>query len=315
MRSMLLLCLLLPALPSMATSPSGEVAGAAATVATVKPETVVAKRGDAVLTVSDIDAKMGTMPPDMRGGFLLEPERMSRLIDTMLLTKQLAADARRDDLHKDPQFIEELRLVETEMLSRMFVEREMKRAGVSKFDALAHEKYLANPELYTPEPEIDVRHILIRTDGRDEAEAQAMAEEALARVKAGEDFAALVVEYSGGETSPDAGLLRNVDVARLDKGFVTALADLKNAGDVTGPVRSRYGFHVVRLERFSKLPVQPFDAVKARIVDGLRAETLQAEKARFLQKYSQLPVELNDASIPALQSRYASPDLPVAGTN
>lgn len=283
---------------------------------------MVAQRGGVRLTVADVDAKIASMPPEMRADYLNDPERMSRMIDAMLLTKQIAIAAEQARLDDTPEFRRDMELARVEILSRNQIERTIASADLPNLERAAKEKYLGSPDLYRPEPRIDVRHILIPTDGKDEESAKQTALEALQRAQAGEDFVALVNEYAGGDAaSPSAGLLERLDPKNLDPVFAKALAQFKAEGEVIGPVRSRFGYHVIKLERYQRFDQPPFDEVKDRIIDALRAEFRAAERTRYLRGFSQLPVELNDAAIQSLPGRYvqtaqagATPTAPTPST-
>ncbi len=56
----------------------------------------------------------------------------------------------------------------------------------------------------------------------------------------------------------------------LDPDFAKAAFDLKNVGDVSEPVLSRYGYHLIRFEGRRPAGRKPFDEVKADIMAGLR---------------------------------------------
>jgi peptidyl-prolyl cis-trans isomerase C len=266
------------------------------------PDNVVARRGGVDLTVTDIDVKVRTIPPEMRAGYMAESDRAIRMIDSLLLSNQLAARAIKEGLDQRPDFKAELELLKTELLSRYLIERHIDGAPLPNVEALSKERYLADPKSFTPSPRIDVSHILVSVEGRDEAAARQLADEALARAKAGEDFLALAEEY--GEGKGGVPTVKNVDFSRMDPKFSLAVGELDSPGDITGPVRTQFGYHVIRLDMYQDYPTPPFDKVKDQLVAELSSKAKDKIKNDFLSSFSKLDPQLNDAVIEALRVRY-----------
>lgn len=272
-------------------------------------DAVIATRGDVSLTIADVDAKVRSMPEEIRKGYLLDPDRMARLIDSTLLTLQLAREAERAGLQESADFADDLALQRAELLSRRAIDKFMSEVPAPAVEALARERYLVDPEPYRPSPSLEIRHMLFYTDGRDEERAKQGAEEFLAEVKAGGEFLKVVekfIERFGDDATSEQ--LINPDTGRLDTRFAASLSQLRKTGDVVGPIRSRYGWHVVLLEKYETFDLPAFDEVKDRIVNQLRGEQLAAERARYVASFSKIDTEINGDAIRILPLRYA-PDL------
>jgi peptidyl-prolyl cis-trans isomerase C len=269
------------------------------------PTTEVAKRGGVVLTVGDIDAKVRSMPNELQAEYLDDPERMSRLIDTMLLSKQLALAAEERGLHESPEFAADMALQRTELLSRRQMQAYIAELKVPEFERIARERYVANPENFQTKARVDLRHILISIGGRDEEEARALAVKALEEARSGREFTELVMEYSDERSkATGAGLIQNADSAKLDPQFAASLSSLDKPGDLVGPVRSVFGYHVVRLERYDA-PVQlSFDAVKSKLINEIREGFLAQQRSRYLVSLSSQGFDLNGDAIRELPARY-----------
>ncbi|HLU62068.1 MAG TPA: SurA N-terminal domain-containing protein [Gammaproteobacteria bacterium] len=127
-----------------------------------------------------------------------------------------------------------------------------------------------------------VRHILI--EGSDDA-ARARAEEALRRVQAGEDFAAVASEMSDDVASAaEGGSLGAIQRGMLTGAFEDALFAM-NEGEVRGPVQTDFGFHVLKLDEIRSLGVESFESVREELADELRR---QRARERFDQAVTQL---------------------------
>jgi parvulin-like peptidyl-prolyl isomerase len=138
-----------------------------------------------------------------------------------------------------------------------------------------------------------VRHILIMTQGKTDAEkaaARKKIEDILARVKAGEDFAALAKEYSEDPGSKDnGGLYENFGRGQMVKPFEDAAFSVP-VGEVSGVVETSFGFHIIKVVERKK-ETRPFEEVRAelesRLKDGKQGTAVEdtikglKEKAKF----------------------------------
>lgn len=123
-------------------------------------------------------------------------------------------------------------------------------------------------ERFETAEERHARHILFEiTDGEDAARTAAEAAEA--RLRAGEDFAAVAAELSADAgTKAQGGDLGWMARGTLVGPFEDALFALQ-VGEISAPVKSEFGFHIIRLDELRAGEVQPFEAVR----DELAAET------------------------------------------
>ena len=118
-----------------------------------------------------------------------------------------------------------------------------------------------------PEPEIRARHILVETE--DAAKA------VVVRLKAGEDFAKVAGEVSKDPGSgAEGGDLGYFTKERMVPEFSTAAFAMK-VGDVSDPVKSQFGFHVIKVEDIRERPVPGFDEVKGQIEQYLIRKSQQ----------------------------------------
>lgn len=285
------------------------VSAQALPLASSPAETTIASRGGVDLTLGDIDAKLASLPADARFEYLGDRQRVVRMIDTLLLAKQIAADGEKAGLDKTPEFTAGMELKRRELLMNMRLEQHMRSFSGPDLELLAREKYLSNPDAFRPKPQVDVRHILISLEGRDEAAALKLAQTVRERLDNGEDFLALVDEYmSSTDGTGGRGLVPNIDFNKLDKQFAIAVGQLKAVGDITGPVRTQFGYHLIRLERFEEFERPSFEQVRSTIIDQLRKDIESAERSRFLSSFSKQPTELRDDVVRQLAERYLSAD-------
>jgi peptidyl-prolyl cis-trans isomerase D len=133
-------------------------------------------------------------------------------------------------------------------------------------------------QFQTPE-QIRARHILLNTAGKDEAAVRKQADDLLAQIKAGADFAQLATKFSEDEASKvNGGDLDFFARGRMVAEFETAAFALQ-PGQVSEVVRTQYGFHIIKLEERRPAVTQPLDAVRAQLEDGLKWARADAQVA------------------------------------
>ncbi len=131
-------------------------------------------------------------------------------------------------------------------------------------DAKIKEYYNGHQTEFTEQPDtMDIAHILVKTE--DEAK------KVKARLDKGEKFADVAKEVSidtGSKASGgDLGTVNYVN-SGLDPQFMAAAMALK-AGQISGPVQTQFGYHIIWVKTKNEYPVKPFDSVKETIKGNL----------------------------------------------
>ena len=142
-------------------------------------------------------------------------------------------------------------------------------------------------ERYTTTERRQARHILIEA-GSDDAAARAKAEKLAAEARAGADFAALAAQNSDDPGSKGQG--GDLGWATRDS-FVAPFADALFAmqpGEISEPVKTQFGYHVIKLEAVEPGAQRPFDEVRAELEEDYRREQAQTV---FYERSQQLADE------------------------
>jgi peptidyl-prolyl cis-trans isomerase C len=133
-----------------------------------------------------------------------------------------------------------------------------------------------------PQEEIHARHILVPTEEE--------AKKALARVKAGEDFAKVATEVSK-DPSGNGGDLGWFTKDRMVPEFSAAAFKLKK-GEVSDPVKTQFGWHIIKVEDTRTKTFPPFEQVKDQ---AARYVAQKAESEAIAQLHTAAKIELFDA--------------------
>jgi len=158
-------------------------------------------------------------------------------------------------------------------------------------DAL-QQYYEDNTGRFRQDEQRQARHILITLDD-DEAAAEEQARALTARVQAGEPFEDLARQYSkDGGTSGQGGDLGSVMQSQMPGALGDAIFSM-DQGDILGPVRSDFGFHVVKLDAVVEGGPLPLDQVRGELLQELRVQGVEGQ-ALLLER--QLSDALFDAA-------------------
>jgi peptidyl-prolyl cis-trans isomerase D len=149
-------------------------------------------------------------------------------------------------------------------------------AAVTIDEAQLRQFYEEHQARYTTAGRRRARHILIEAGG-DAAAAEARARAAYQRAKSGEDFAKLAQELSDDPGSKQQG----GDLGFAERSdFVAAFADAvwdMQPGEIRGPVKSDFGWHVIKLEEIAAEQTRSFEEMRAELESELRRS--EVEKA------------------------------------
>jgi peptidyl-prolyl cis-trans isomerase D len=164
------------------------------------------------------------------------------------------------------------------------ISREDVAEGVQVDEERLAQYYEDEKDRYLQDEQRQARHILIQFDN-DEDAARAQAEDLLMRIRAGDSFEALAGEFSkDGGTASQGGNLGVLTESQLPEALGAAIFAMEE-GDLQGPVRSEFGFHVIRLDDVLERGPLPLDQVRGELLSELRdreAESLYLELERGL---------------------------------
>jgi len=153
--------------------------------------------------------------------------------------------------------------------------------------------YAANSGRFLQDEQRRASHILIPF-GDDEAAAEEQARSLTARAQAGEPFADLARDYSkDGGTANQGGDLGAVMQSQMPGALGDAIFSMKK-GEISGPVRTQFGFHVIKLDDIIPGGPLPLDQVRGELLQELRAQTVDDRFRELEGKMSDALFEAKD---------------------
>ena len=188
------------------------------------------------------------------------------ILDDVITMRLYAIDGEAQKLDETPEFQAQLAAARRAMLAQASMRKAID--GLTVSDDEAQKFYTENQKLFVQQERVHARHILVSGD-----ENLAKVQEAL---KEGTSFDAVAKEYSidpgSAANGGDLGEFpRGVMVPEFEK---TAFA-LKEPGEVSEPVKTQFGWHIIKLEERIPESAAPFEEVKERILQELRDQKTQ----------------------------------------
>jgi peptidyl-prolyl cis-trans isomerase C len=268
-------------------------------------EEVLATRGEAVLYQSDFDAHMSRIPAEHRAAVIRSPERFQKIVNNLLLSKQLASAGSDAGYDQEPLVKKRMDLASSEELGRAWLDHYLDEQDHADYEAMAREYYLVNKSEYVSELKLDVTHLLIGFDNREPEAALELAERLRAEI--GENpakFDSLVMEYSEDPSvSSNEGRFRNVARGQMVKPFETAAFSLQ-PGEISGPVETRFGYHLIRLDARREPYQRSYEEMRPALIEKMRDEHRATVRTTYLQQFQNQDVLISNEALQSLTSRY-----------
>lgn len=256
--------------------------GGVAQAQSVSPVLVTAEK--AAVSVADVQAEFRQAAPEQRSAMLGQADRLTGVAKSLLVRRLLAQQAEAQGLAAKPESTEALRIARETVLAEAMVDQlaAAKLADTAAVEAQARAMYQANQKTFQLPERVHARHILILAKPSDPAEmaaAEKKAGDLMAQLKSGADFAKLAEEHSGDYASAkrggDLGLFARNDMVAE---FTQAAFALKNPGDLAGPVRTAFGYHILQLIDKQPPGRRPFEEVRDQLLYEVRM-TIRNEAA------------------------------------
>jgi peptidyl-prolyl cis-trans isomerase D len=199
---------------------------------------------------------------------------------------------------------------EKKNLTVLVIDQSKVEATVSATDADLQRMYAQNQEAFRTPERVKARHILLKTEGKQDAAVKAKAESLLKQIKGGADFAKLAKENSedngggtGGSAANGGDLGDWITHGQMVPEFDKAIFSLK-VGETSDLVKTQYGYHIVQTLARQDAGIRSFAEVKGELA-------AQWKK----QRVNDLMQQVSDKAQPALQKDPAHPEKVAADYN
>lgn len=241
-------------------------------------EQVLVESKQVKITSQDFEADLMRIPLEHRAEVLSSKARIGKLLENLLINKTLASQARRDGIDREPMMSKRIELAIDTVLAQEQFNRVTKAIMIPAFDVRARELYQLDFEKYTVPEKVHVSHILIDTKDRTPEEALQRIKQVREQAVGGKKFEELALEFSDDPSAKgNKGDLGFFEAGKMVKPFSDAAFALGSPGDISDPVKTVFGFHIIRLHEKQPKQIRSFEEVKEKII--------QEEREKYLNEY------------------------------
>lgn len=223
---------------------------------------VLATVNDEPITGGMLSAYLSGRTSRMRGMKKPPPQMQNAALNNLISVVLLAKAAREAGLDTRPGMVTSLKLYSDQMLAQTLLQ-EQASAHTPSEEALKKaydEKYASSRQEYK------AAHILVKTEEE--------AKQVIEQLGKGTDFAVVAKEKSIDPTSNKGGDLGWFDASQMVKPFSDAVAAMKKGDVSTQPVKSQFGWHVIRLDETRTATPPEFNSVKSQLQSELQRKAL-----------------------------------------
>lgn len=273
----------------MAEEPAAmPVAEAPAPAAAPAADKVVATVNGSEITSKLLDKVLEQVPPSQTATPTedMKKEILNKIIDLELVSQA----AIKDGLDKDADFVAGLEMFKKQQLFAIYLNKAIIQT-VKVTPEEANANYEANKDTYKTGEEVRASHILVDTEEK--------AKNIKERLDKGEVFEELAKAESSCPSASRGGDLGSFGKGSMVPEFEQAAFALKE-GEVSGPVKTQFGYHIIKVTGHKASGVQPFEEVKEKIEQSLLQEKQQkAYDDLLVQMRKAAAITINDTALGA----------------
>lgn len=284
-----------------------------------EPAPFVLSRNDTTqvtVTEEDLSAVLLQVPVNYRSAMIVDSGKLKQLVDNLVLAKNVAFDARQQQFDQLPEIQAQLKWEMEKKLATLYLQHKenIKRQELATQTEtllnLAKEQYevlKANGKMKTTEM-IRVSHILINSTQADGTTAPVFAQQLYEKIKAGANFEELAKAHSedpGSKTN--GGDLGYFPSNKMVPEFEAVAFTLNADNPLSQPVKTQFGYHIIKFVDRKPAADKTFEAVKAELIEKAIAKAASESRAQYTTKILSPEIKVYADAMAAYQNKYAPP--------
>ena len=273
----------------------------------VNESEILAQRGNGIVTQATFTARANKIPAEKRLSTLRDSNRMRDILNKLLLYSQLAADAREAGFDKEKMIVNRMQLVAELELAEAWLQHyitNITKQSKADFEMLAREYYQVNKQEMLSDAKINVSHILVSTREHTPEEAIELADSIYRQLASNPAiFDDLVMKYSEDESvSSNQGKFKGVSKGDMVKTFEKTAFALQ-AGQISTPVKTEYGYHIIRLDAHIAPQQLTYDEVSERLITRERKRHEERIRGVYMDSLTTIDVKMTKNALEEMVKR------------
>ena len=274
-------------------------------------ENVFARQGEVVLTQEELDAAFARIPREHRLPYIRDGEKVEQLVSSLLRTKQVAQAAIDSEFDSNPLVADRMALAAEKELAEAWMENVVENAPQADYKAMAYENYLAHPESFQVPERVNVSHILIQSKDRSDGEALELATQLKGQLTADPGlFDEFVSEYSEDPAKANNdGTYPSVQRGQMVAPFEEAAFAMTEPSQISDPVKTDYGYHLIRLNEKIPPSTIPFEQIEERAVAEMKKLHLDQYRNTYILDLTAKPISIPEGAVETMLKRHFGENL------
>lgn len=227
------------------------------------------------------------LPESTQQGMREKEQNIRLFLIDYFTFKQMAEAARKEGLSDDKSLKIQRDYTENKLLTQALIEKYIDSAKQPNYELLAKEAYLTDRDRFSEPEQVKAEHILIaiNTD-QDDAAALVKANELYAQVqKKGSNFSELAKQHSDDPSAEtNSGDLGYFTREQMVQPFADAAFSMKK-GQISKPVKSSFGYHIIRVLERKSAAVKSFDEVKEELLAEQRSNYRVSKRREIVDSF------------------------------
>lgn len=209
------------------------------------------------ITEMDLDATIMRFPKE-RQSYLKTENGKNQLLEEMISFELIYNYAKDSGVENDKEYLKQIEAAKKEILTQAAISKIMSEVTVT--DQEVEDYYRANKETFKEPETVSAKHILVETLEK--------AEEVLNEINGGLSFEEAAKQYSSCPSKAQGGNLGKFGRGQMVPEFENAAFNL-NIGIISEPVKTQFGYHLIKVDEKNESSIKPFEEVKVMIKNNL----------------------------------------------
>jgi peptidyl-prolyl cis-trans isomerase C len=224
------------------------------------------------ITLEEFNRELDRIPANMKMLVLTQSGKQN-FLDRYIVKRLLMEEAKKENIEKEKEYQDRLVDIREQLLIESLLKKKV-TTNINPTDAELKDYYEKNKDKFKTGQEIDTRQILVKTEKE--------ANEIRGKLNKGEDFGELAKQYSIDPTAKSTGgAIGFHGKGTLLPEYEAAAFKLTKVGQISAPIKTQLGYHIIQLQGTKPPAYTPFEEVK----EFIKQRIVQERQNDVLEKY------------------------------